>query len=87
MMSDPVRVLESIAGELDLKEAKRAGGRLQREEPGYTMGGSASERIEQLEAEVESWKNSYERSLKENGELAAKLAAIYESQRLHEELG
>ncbi len=45
------------------------------------------DKIEQLEAEVESWKNSYERAVKENGELASKLEAIYESQRLHEELG
>ena len=45
------------------------------------------EKVEQLEAEVESWKNSYERANKENGEIASKLEAIYEAQRLDEELG
>ena len=41
-------------------------------EAGYTMGGSASERIEQLEAEVESWKNSYEREKREKDDLAVR---------------
>ena len=66
MMSDPEKVMFELARDLDKKDAIRAVELLKtalkdlvrdRDELDRVY----KERIEQLEAEVESWKNSYER--------------------------